>query len=863
MKKASVSILSALVLLLALIPLYGEAEAGGPALSTWDDATMAMAVPAGPSPLQAEWRVCPAGPPDCHYITIQEAVDAAGAGDVVKVATGVYADLSYISGITQVVYITKSLTLQGGYTTANWDTPDPLANPTTLDAGGLGRGLYAAGPITLTVEGLRITGGDATGLGGSGPPYNDQDSGGGLFVVEAALTLSNCFIFSNTASTAGYFAYGGGMAYENGVAVLKGNIFQNNVANTAGGGYGGGLSVYTMPENPITLQDNQFISNTAGLGNSGNGGGLYLAGRHAPTLITLEGNLFQGNVGSENGGNVGGHGGGLDIDCAHVNAFNNTLRGNIASNNGPNSWGWGGGFLHGSSCSDNVVVLTANVIEDNVASVTGIGSGGGGVAISSAGLPIEYTLIGNTIRGNYSCQFGSSCVGQGGGMYAEGPGTLIDNSFLSNTASISGTAAGGGLYVWGHLTLTNNLFQDNVASVANQGRGGGLYFTHFGDDTRAVLSGNTFQGNVVNISDGMGCDGGGLILVGGISTLDANVIRDNSAPAGGGACVYWGWPDPGQSTWTNNVVVDNHLTGGSGLGSGIDIYGGNAPPGIPVDLSHTTLARNDGGPAVHARYSPVQFANTIVAGQIEGICNVNGAVTMTQTLWDGVVTPTIGPVTTVGDLVGQARFIPDGYHLSHRSEAVDQAIDAGVSTDVDRQVRPMRLAPDLGADELPYISVIEPGLGNTITFTDPQGLTGTLRVPPGAVTDVVTLTVALLPSPVHPLAAGQVFARHALEIEAYRDDVHLPGFAFAEPVTMSIRYSDDDVAGITEGSLGLYYWTGSAWEDGATTCQPPSSYLRNLPGNVLGLPFCHLCRYSMQGEGLTSVYLPVVVRNGE
>ncbi len=37
------------------------------------------------------WTVCPAGPPACDYATVQEAVDAAGAGDVVKVAAGLYA----------------------------------------------------------------------------------------------------------------------------------------------------------------------------------------------------------------------------------------------------------------------------------------------------------------------------------------------------------------------------------------------------------------------------------------------------------------------------------------------------------------------------------------------------------------------------------------------------------------------------------------------------------------------------------------------------------------------------------------------------------------------------------------------------
>lgn len=38
---------------------------------------------------------------------------------------------------TNRVNITKSLTLQGGYTAANWTSPDPVANPTLIDGDGI------------------------------------------------------------------------------------------------------------------------------------------------------------------------------------------------------------------------------------------------------------------------------------------------------------------------------------------------------------------------------------------------------------------------------------------------------------------------------------------------------------------------------------------------------------------------------------------------------------------------------------------------------------------------------------------------------------------------------------------------------
>ena len=35
---------------------------------------------------------------------------------------------------TQVVIVTESLTLRGGYTTADWTTSNPITNPTIIDA---------------------------------------------------------------------------------------------------------------------------------------------------------------------------------------------------------------------------------------------------------------------------------------------------------------------------------------------------------------------------------------------------------------------------------------------------------------------------------------------------------------------------------------------------------------------------------------------------------------------------------------------------------------------------------------------------------------------------------------------------------
>lgn len=97
--------------------------------------------------------------------TVQYAVDQALPGDEIRVAAGTYTDMDNLGDLRQIVYLEKSLTIRGGYTTANWTTPDPGANPTTLDAEGQGRVMVISPTITVHLEGLRFVGGDATGLG--------------------------------------------------------------------------------------------------------------------------------------------------------------------------------------------------------------------------------------------------------------------------------------------------------------------------------------------------------------------------------------------------------------------------------------------------------------------------------------------------------------------------------------------------------------------------------------------------------------------------------------------------------------------------------------------------------------------------
>ena len=158
---------------------------------------------------------------------------------------------------------------------------------------------------------------------------------------------------------------------------------------------------------------------------------------------------------------------------------------------------------------------------------------------------------------------------------------------------------------------------------------------------------------------------------------------------------------------------------------------------------------------------------------------------------------------------------------------------------------------------------LEPGVTTTIVYTDPQEVTTTIIIPPGAISESITLVFAPNPTPTHPISDGLVFANHSFDLDAYLGHQLLPGYVFAEPISISVRYTDDDIAGIQEPGLRLYYWTGSSWADGAGTCSPPSTYSRDLAGNRLAVAICHLTEWNIQGPEsfvTRTVYLPLVVR---
>ncbi len=661
--------------------------------------------------------------------TVQHAVDVAAPGDEIRLATGVYTGVQARAGVTQVVYISETVTVRGGYTTTNWATPYPITQLTTLDAQKQGRVLYVTGDISPNIEGLHITGGDALGLGGD---VSDKDAGGGLYVITATATIRDNHVVSNTALV------GGGMYFRNsdGTSLID-NLISGN--STPQSGSGGGLYLYNSAH--IALTGNTISTNEAGPQNYGygiGGGALF---------DTCPGATLNGNVVSDN---RAGWGGGLRFHSSPtVTLIANTIDGNVADYGGPWRKHYGGILL---LSSDNATLI-GNAISGNRAA-----NDCGGVCFETSHNAV---LSGNVIISNTR---GRDYDGYGVGVYLHDSqnASLVGNTISHNTAhdlDEPGTIRGGGLCIrHSSAELISNTISSNGAT-----RGGGL---HVAANSIVTLTSNKITGNAVYHACGAWCGGpkgtgGGLHLSDSTAILTNTLIADNQVETAGGGLYL----ERSTITLTNSIVADNQitLTGQiTGTGSGLYVAGSSAR------LLHPTIARNSGGDGsgvyitgTAGTTSTVAMTNTILVSHTVGITVAAGnTATLTATLWGTGTWANLADWGGAGTVItgtiniwDQPAFVdPDrgDYHIGPNSAAIDAGEHAGVTVDIDGESRLAGTAPDIGADEYyhPALDVAKQADPDPVRAGAP--LTYTIRVTnTGNVTLTATIT-DVLPQHVTP-----------------------------------------------------------------------------------------------------------------
>lgn len=222
------------------------------------------------------------------YPTIQAAIDAASAGDTIRVSPGTYFET--------IDYHSKAITVES------------VAGPedTIIDAG-------QSGPVATVVT-MAATAGQMPVLRGfTIQNGNGYPGPGGVYTTGGAPLIERNWIVDNDGCD------GNGIAARFSGATIRDNLIARNREGSCSGGVGGG-GIMVGGAGTVTIEGNTIEDNSAA-----QGGGITLASAGAPEVI---GNLIRRNHG-------GSAGGGLSLfnqSDAHI--ANNLIVGNDAAKGG-------------------------------------------------------------------------------------------------------------------------------------------------------------------------------------------------------------------------------------------------------------------------------------------------------------------------------------------------------------------------------------------------------------------------------------------------------------------------------------------------------------------------------------------------
>lgn len=140
------------------------------------------------------------------------------------------------------------------------------------------------------------------------------------------------------------------------------------------------------------------------------------------------------------------------------------------------------------------------------------------------------------------------------------------------------------------------------------------------------------------------------------------------------------------------------------------------------------------------------------------------------------------------------------------------------------------------------------------TFTS-NGDHTTYTFPPSTFTDTVIITHTARASSDAPSLNTLAGIDHFFDVTAVYSSTNLPAQpAASHTYTVAVEYTDAEKGPVIEETLGLYWWSGSAWS------QQGISSTVNITDNVVIAQVDHLSLFAVLGE-THRVYLPIVMRN--
>ncbi len=573
-----------------------------------------------------------------HYPTIQDAIDAAGEGDMVVVSPGTYfgtgnTDLRFHKNIpvtvssidpnNPAIVASTVINCQGDHRGFIFENDEDL---NTVVAGLTIRNGYFEGskgtPGSSEIPGVPGDPGDPADPcddipeipaipAAQGGPGGDGE-GGGIICLDASPTIYKCVLDE-------CIAQGGDGGDANG----------GPGGGAAGSGYGGGI--YCDSKSDPIIRDCEITAcrTRAGfamdvdltVGNSF-GGGIYI--EHGSEAL-IKGCSIMGCTASDDNSGIAQGGGiyhALAIDP--VSIIDTTVTANKAGerNRSVNN---GGGICFASA--GNGAILKNCEITFNSA----VGGNGGGIYY-----PEGHTL---SIEGG-SLIYGNQSPYRGGGIFA-GDITHTDSATVNiSDSSVSYNSAlfGGGIYMdETHFSLTDSEVGNNTASEG-AGINGAFCDVSILSSTvsnNSAQSGASIGGGialwnstaqivdcVIQGNDAIGTSGiGGALYFNGFDSSPKSLvnclIRDNEASREGAGlfCHLGAWAEVTNCTIADNRVVDD-IGGGGGIScaefasivqlENSIVYNNNAPAGPQIAVGRVTGSAFDPYAIVTVDYSDVQ-----------------------------------------------------------------------------------------------------------------------------------------------------------------------------------------------------------------------------------------------------------------